>query len=84
MLGSTGCQSATGRIRRGEPVLFGSLPKISENVRLHTLLRATGCRRQAADDCRLAACALQRMLPETKDLAGPDELAYVMISLHAS
>ena len=24
-LGSTGCQSATGRIRRGEPVLFGSL-----------------------------------------------------------
>jgi hypothetical protein len=24
-LGSTGCQSATGRIRRGEPVFFGSL-----------------------------------------------------------
>lgn len=28
-LGSTGCQSATGRIRRGEPVVFGSLPKSS-------------------------------------------------------
>jgi hypothetical protein len=57
MLESTGCQSATGRIRRGKPVLFG---KISENVRLHTLLRLTGCRRQAADDCRLAACAPRR------------------------
>jgi len=28
-LGSAGCQSATGRIRRGEPVLFGNLPKSS-------------------------------------------------------
>src|SRR5438034_8498363 len=26
LLGSTGCQSATGRIRRGEPVASGSLP----------------------------------------------------------
>ncbi|HEX3619284.1 MAG TPA: hypothetical protein VHU16_02830 [Candidatus Udaeobacter sp.] len=26
-LGSTGCQSATGRIRRGEPVVHGSLPQ---------------------------------------------------------
>jgi hypothetical protein len=24
-VGSTGCQFATGRIRRGDPVLFGSL-----------------------------------------------------------
>jgi len=28
-LGSAGCQSATERIRRGEPVLFGNLPKSS-------------------------------------------------------
>jgi hypothetical protein len=47
--GSTGCQ----------PVLFGSLPKSSSNVRSHALLQRSGCRRQAADDSRLAACAPQ-------------------------
>ena len=47
LLGSTGCQ----------PVLFGSLPKSSLNVRCVWFLQAVGSRRQAADDCRLAACA---------------------------
>jgi len=48
-LGSTGCQ----------PVLFGSLPKSSSNVRCAEFLRRVGRRRQAADDNRLAACAPQ-------------------------
>ena len=49
--GSTGCQ----------PVLFGSLPKSSSNVRYVEFLQRVGSRRQAADDNRLAACAPRKI-----------------------
>src|SRR6266700_3518899 len=47
-LGSTGCQ----------PVVFGSLPKTS-SASLYQTLSLPKCRRQAGDNCRLAACAPQ-------------------------
>jgi hypothetical protein len=49
VLGSTGCQ----------PVVFGSLPKSSWNLRGVAVLPSVGGRRQAAHDNRLAACAPQ-------------------------
>src|SRR6266571_390998 len=47
-LGSTGCQ----------PVVFGSLPKTS-SASLYQTLSLPKCCRQAAGNCRLAACAPQ-------------------------
>ena len=51
--GSTGCQSATGRIRRGEPVVRGSLPRTGWTAR-SVYANAFGA---AAECYRLAACA---------------------------
>ena len=56
LLGSTGCQSATGRIRRGEPVASGSLPD-ALCVCTPGLKRSL---RQAAANNRLAACVPQK------------------------
>src|SRR6476646_11270392 len=43
----------------GQPVLFGSLPKSSSNIRPAQCFRRHASRRQAADDNRPAACAPQ-------------------------
>jgi hypothetical protein len=43
----------------GQPVLFGSLPKKLFERSPPKIIATLSCRRQAADDCRLAACAPQ-------------------------
>src|ERR1041385_6209417 len=53
MVGSAGCQSATGRIRRGEPAAFGRWP----NALLPHKLRLPYGSRHGAANYRLAACA---------------------------
>ena len=50
--GAQGCQ----------PVLFGSLPKSSLNVRCVWFLQGVGSRRQAANGSRLAACAPRNLV----------------------
>ena len=58
-LGSTGCQSATGRIRRGEPVVRGSLPQTGLFLHGVGYVVCANCIWLAAKCYRLAACAPQ-------------------------
>jgi hypothetical protein len=64
--GSACCQSATGRIRRGEPAAFGSLPNAPVDASVLTSVFAAGCRELQASglcspdkECRDGAIAVK-------------------------
>ena len=65
--GSTGCQ----------PVLFGSLPKRSSNAQARGVFQRLGVVGRLPTTAGWQPALPRGVLPETKDLAGPDELAYV-------
>ena len=57
-------------------VIFGSLPKMNGDFSLVAArCRALGLLRQAACNCRLAACAPRKLVPQILEARGHTEVA---------